>query len=77
MAPVHPVAIQLLDLDLSHHRSKGLDAVPRRCWDYVVTMGCGDGCPTVAASQRLDWQIPDPTGLPLNDARRIRDQLVR
>ena len=77
---VHPVAIQMmaeLELDLATHRSKGLPEVPSRQWDYVVTMGCGDTCQTVSARRRLDWQIPDPVGLPLDEVRRIRDALAQ
>ena len=76
---VHPVAIAAmkeLGLDLSGHRSKGLEELPAREWDYVVTMGCGDACPAVRARQRLDWDIPDPVGLPMEEVRRIRDQIV-
>ena len=76
---VHPVAAQLmaeLGLDLGGHRSKGLADVPQRTWDYVVTMGCGDACPTVSARHRIEWAVPDPVALPLEDARRIRDQLA-
>ena len=77
---VHPLAIQAmgeLGMDLSTHRSKGLADVPQRQWDYVVTMGCGDACPHVSATKRIGWQIPDPVGLPLEEARKIRDQIVR
>ena len=77
---VHPVALQVmgeLGLDLSTHRSKGLDAVPAGPWDYVVTMGCGDACPALPARHRLDWEIPDPVGLPPAEVRRIRDDLIQ
>jgi len=76
---VHPVALRAMQdmgLDLSTHWSKGLRDVPVRQWDYVVTMGCGDACPTVPARHRLDWQIPDPVGLPLEQVRQIRDDLA-
>ena len=76
---VHPTAAQAmaeLGLSLSGHRSKGLEAVPQRTWDYVVTMGCGDACPHVPARRRLDWQIPDPVGQPADEVRRIRDQIT-
>ena len=76
---VHPVAIAAikeLGLDLSTHRSKGLEELPARAWDYVVTMGCGDACPAVRARHRIEWDIPDPIGLPLAEVRRIRDQIV-
>jgi arsenate reductase len=75
---VHPVAVEAMremGLDLSGHRSKGLEEVPQRTWDYVVTMGCGDACPHVRATRRLDWEIPDPVGRPLEDVRRVREQL--
>lgn len=77
---VHPVAVQMmqeLGLDLASQYSKGLDQIPSRHWDYVVTMGCGDACPHVPARHRLDWEIPDPIGLPPEEARRIRDQIQR
>lgn len=76
---VHPVATQLmkeLGLELSDHRSKGLHEVPQRQWDYVVTMGCGDACRMIPARCRIDWVIPDPAGLPLEEARRLRDHLA-
>ena len=76
---VHPVAVQAmgeLGMDLSTHHSKGLAQVPQRQWDYVVTMGCGDACPHVSATRRIDWQIPDPVGLPLEETRKIRDQII-
>ena len=75
---VHPVAVQMmaeLGLDMSAHRSKGLADLPPKRWDYVVTMGCGDACQTVSAHRRIDWAIPDPVGLPVEDARRIREHI--
>src|SRR3989338_6814641 len=77
---VHPLAIQLmaeLNLDLSCHRSKGVTELPPKQWDYVVTMGCGDRCPTLQATHRLDWAIPDPAALPPDEARQVRDRLVQ
>jgi len=77
---IHPIAVQVmseLGVDLSAHRSKGLRDVPSRQWDYVVTMGCGDACPQLPARHRADWDIPDPVGMPLEEVRRIRDDLIR
>ena len=76
---VHPLAIQVMaerGYDLRTHRSKGIDALPKQLWDYVVTMGCGDACPNLRARRRIDWAIPDPVGLPLDEVRRIRDDLI-
>ena len=76
---IHPVTLTLMEeigLDVSRQHSKGLDAVPNRHWDYVVTMGCGDACPHVDAMQRIDWDLPDPVGLPIEEARQLRDQII-
>ena len=75
---VHPQAsalMQELGLDLSSHRSKGLDAVAGRRWDYVVTMGCGDACPVYPGRRYLDWPVDDPGGRPMDEVRRIRDDV--
>jgi arsenate reductase len=75
---LHPVAVQLMGergIALTAHYSKGLDQVPARRWEYVVTMGCGDACPQVPARYRLDWQIPDPVSLSQDEARQVRDSI--
>src|SRR5687768_8220002 len=46
--------------DLTTHQSSGLDRIPAGPYAAVVTMGCGDACPWVPASLRLDWALPDP-----------------
>lgn len=42
---------------------------------HLVTMGCGDACPFIPGATREDWPLPDPHGLPLDDVRRIRDEI--
>jgi len=59
--------------DLSAHKSESLDEVRNLAFDYVVTMGCGDACPFIAATHRLDWQIPDPKHLEPAAFRQVRD----
>jgi arsenate reductase (thioredoxin) len=76
---VNETAVQVMreiGIDLASHHSKALsDLLPSVEWDYVITMGCGDSCPTVPARHREDWQIPDPKGLPLNEFRQVRDEI--
>ena len=66
-------AMQELGYDLSVHASKSLDEIPKIEYEYVVTMGCGDACPFVAAKHRLDWQIPDPRHMNTEDFRAVRN----
>lgn len=74
---VNPKAIAAmaeLGYDLSAHRSKGLDEVEGP-FDYVITMGCGEECPYVAAERREDWKLPDPKGFPPDEFNRVRDDI--
>jgi arsenate reductase (thioredoxin) len=41
----------------------------------VITMGCGDACPLYPGQRYEDWDLPDPTGLPLRAVRPIRDAI--
>jgi arsenate reductase (thioredoxin) len=60
-------------IDISHHTSKGIPDVPDIEYDVLVTMGCGDNCPTVRAKKRIDWKIPDPFGGGKDFFNKIRD----
>jgi len=65
---VHPLAVQVMDeigIDIRAHASKGLEEVPWRQADTVVTL-CGEAdeaCPAVGGGVRLrHWPIKDPAG---------------
>ena len=62
-------------VDLMEQNSKGLDALPSGKWAAVVTMGCGDACPSLPAERRLDWALPDPKRMPLDEFRKVRDDI--
>lgn len=70
------VAMRELDYDLSHHASKGLDDVEGP-FDYVITMGCGEECPYVAAERREDWDLQDPKDLAPDEFNTVRDEIER
>lgn len=75
---INPKAIRFMDelgYDLGTHASKSLDALVGMQFDAVVTMGCGDHCPTVPAARREDWALPDPRDMDDEDYRRVRDEI--
>jgi len=76
---VNPKAITSMNelgYDLSSHHSKSLDEVKQFApFDIVVTMGCGDACPWMPATQFIDWQIPDPKEMNENEFRKVRDMI--
>ena len=73
---IDPKAVTVMreeGVDLARHQSEGLTQLPRVTWDVVVTLGCEQGCPTVAARHHMSWDIPDPSGRPLAFYRQVRD----
>ena len=64
-------------IDLSTHRSKGLDALPQVEWDWIITMGCGDACPSLPAERRSDWALPDPREMPPDEFAKVRDEIEK
>jgi len=75
---ISPAVIQALaevGVDISKEFPKPLTDEVVRASDVVVLMGCGDACPVYAGKRYLDWNVPDPAGLPLDQVRRIRDAI--
>jgi protein-tyrosine-phosphatase len=73
---INPRAIEAmkeLGYDLTTHTSKGLEALNGQEVEVAVTMGCGDECPLVRASRRMEWQVPDPREMPPELFRQVRD----
>jgi arsenate reductase len=75
--PKAVAAMHELGYNLSLHQSKSLDEIPDVTYDAVVTMGCGDACPWIAAHQRADWDLPDPKAMDTDEFRKIRNQIEK
>jgi protein-tyrosine-phosphatase len=69
-------AMSELGYDLSTHRSKSVDDIPGVTFEYVVTMGCGDACPSVPARNRIDWDVADPKHMTPEPFNRVRDDIA-
>ena len=75
---IHPEVVEAmseLGIDLSG-RPQQLDDGLAEWADIVVTMGCGDECPYLPGKRYIDWDLEDPKGLPLEQVRRIRDDIA-
>ena len=75
---VHPEvvdAMRELGIDLNGRVPRGLDRGDAEWADLVVTMGCGDSCPVVPGKRYIDWDLPDPKGLPIGQVRAIRKEI--
>lgn len=75
---VHPEVVQVMNeigIDLSGIKPQLLTHELAQSADMLVTMGCGEACPVVPGLIRDDWPLPDPKGKPLDEVRKIRDEI--
>ncbi|WP_158069073.1 low molecular weight phosphatase family protein [Tessaracoccus sp. ZS01] len=62
-------------MDATYLFSKPLTNDAVEASDVVITMGCGDECPFYPGKRYEDWAVEDPNGRPIEDVRRIADDL--
>jgi len=84
---VHPQAIRVLQeigIDISGHRSKGLDSIDAGSVDTVITLCAEEVCPVfLGKAHRIHWGLPNPAAVAgteearLNAFRSVRDELRR
>ncbi|MBM3943963.1 MAG: arsenate reductase ArsC [SAR202 cluster bacterium] len=75
---INPTAVKAMEeagLDPSQEFPKPLTDEVVQAADVVITMGCGDSCPVYPGKRYLDWEVDDPAGRPLEEVRRIRDDI--
>lgn len=76
---VNPTVIRAMHevgIDVGGKRPKALTMEMIDQADKVVTMGCGveEVCPATFVETE-DWGLEDPEGKPLDEVRRIRDEI--
>ena len=66
------VVVAEVGIDVSGHTPRALEQADVEWADIVVTMGCGDACPVLPGKEYVDWNLPDPAGLCLEEVRELR-----
>jgi arsenate reductase (thioredoxin) len=77
---VHALVVEAMrerGIDLSDRVPHRLEQDDAEWADVVVTMGCGDACPYIPGKRYIDWDLPDPSGRPLEEVRAIRNDIAR
>ena len=77
-ARVHPEVLEVMrevGHDLSGAQPQLLTQAMARDANLLITMGCGEKCPYVPGLRREDWPLRDPKGSPIEEVRRIRDDI--
>jgi len=75
---VHPIVIDAMrevGIDLAQAKPQKLTEELAQGAEVLITMGCGDECPYVPGLRRLDWPLPDPKSLPIEEVRSIREEV--
>jgi arsenate reductase len=65
-------ALEEVGIDVSRRTPRALNREDVEWADLVVTMGCGDACPVLPGTEYVDWNLPDPAGLCLEEVRELR-----
>jgi arsenate reductase len=79
-AEPHPQVVEALrevGIDASDHVPRAIDAEALAWADVAVSTCSEEVCPVTPGVRRLNWHLPDPKGLPLEQVRPIRDELAR
>jgi arsenate reductase len=77
---VHPAVVEAMrevGVDLEGRTPQKLSDELAEWADVIVTMGCGDACPYIPGKRYIDWDLPDPKGLPLDEVRALRDDIAQ
>jgi arsenate reductase len=77
---LHPQVLAAMDevgIDLSDRRPKPIRPEDVEWADVVVSMGCGDACPVLPGKTYLDWNLPDPVVMSLEEVRDLRAEIER
>jgi arsenate reductase (thioredoxin) len=76
----HPQVVEALHevgIDASDHVPHKLDDADLEWADVAVSVCADEVCPVTPGVQRISWEIADPIGLPLEQVRRIREEIER
>src|SRR3982751_5267785 len=75
---VNPAAVEAMaevGIDITDQQPKILEYEVAQDSDVIITMGCGDACPTFPGQRHEDWKLDDPAGQGVEAVRPIRDQI--
>jgi arsenate reductase (thioredoxin) len=73
--PAAVAAMAEVGIDLADATPKLLTDSAVQQADVVVTMGCGDSCPSYPGKRYEDWPLDDPAGRGVEAVRPIREEI--
>lgn len=76
---INPLMVEAMEergIDMAFRRPKSIEqAIRYGKPDLVISVACGETCPTLPGVPCQHWSAPDPAGKPLETMRRITDEI--
>ena len=69
------IAMDEIDIDISHQQPQSVDLFADEKFDMVISMGCGVSCPNIHID--ADWNLEDPYGMPLEKYKDTRNMIEK
>jgi arsenate reductase (thioredoxin) len=80
-ANVHPDMVTVMHekgIDMGFRRPQTIDEViSHDTPEIIITMGCAEQCPLVPGARKIDWDLPDPAGKPIESMRAVRAEIEK
>lgn len=74
---INPIMLEAMKekgIDMAFRRPQSIDAaVSAGKPDMIITMDCGEECAFISGVIRQEWNVPDPSGKPIEFMRNVRD----
>jgi len=78
---VHPDMVTVMHekgIDMGFRRPQTIDEViSHDTPEIIITMGCAEQCPLVPGARKIDWDLPDPAGKPIESMRAVRAEIEK
>jgi protein-tyrosine-phosphatase len=78
---INPVMVEAMHekgIDMAFRIPKSIEAaIDQSAPQVIITMGCGEACPLVPGARKIDWDLPDPAGQPIEFMRSVRDDIEK
>jgi len=77
---INPVVVEVMKekgIDMSANKPKLMTTKMAEEADLIITMGCSveKFCPAPLLKNVIDWGLEDPKGKPIEEVRKIRDDI--
>lgn len=76
---INPVMVEVMEekgIDMAFRKPGSIETVLAESQpDITITMGCNVECPFIPGAEKLEWDLPDPSGKPIEFMRNVRDDI--